>query len=36
MQARFFPWLDRSGRVSALKLAVFAALFAPAVWIAVQ
>jgi len=36
MQARFFPWLDRSGRLSALKLAVFAALFAPAVWIAVQ
>ena len=36
MQARFFPWLDRSGRLSTLKLAVFAALFAPAVWIAVQ
>ena len=36
MQARFLPWLDRSGRLSALKLAVFAALFAPAVWIAVQ
>ena len=36
MQARFLPWLDRSGRLSPLKLAVFAALFAPAVWIAVQ
>ena len=36
MQARFLPWLDRSGRLSALKLAVFAGLFAPAVWIAVQ
>jgi sulfoxide reductase heme-binding subunit YedZ len=36
MQARFFPWLDRSGHLSTLKLAVFAALFAPAVWIAVQ
>ena len=36
MQARFFPWLDRTGRLSALKLAVLVALFAPAVWIAVQ
>lgn len=36
MQARFFPWLDRSGRLSLLKLVVFAALFAPAVWIAAQ
>lgn len=36
MQARFFPWLDRSGRLSALKLVVFLGLFAPAVWIAVQ
>ena len=36
MQARFFPWLDRSGHLSTLKLAVFAALFAPAVWIAAQ
>ena len=36
MQARFLPWLDRSGHLSLLKLAVFAALFAPAVWIAVQ
>lgn len=36
MQARYLPWLDRSGRLSALKLAVFAALFAPAAWIAVQ
>lgn len=36
MQARFLPWLDRSGRLSTLKLVVFVALFAPAVWIAVQ
>ena len=36
MQARFLPWLDRTGRPSALKLAVLVALFAPAVWIAVQ
>ena len=36
MQARFFPWLDRSGRLSVLKLVVFASLFAPAVWIAIQ
>ena len=36
MQARFFPWLDRSGRLSALKLFVLLALFAPVVWIAVQ
>lgn len=36
MQARFLPWLDRSGRLSTLKLVVFAALFAPAAWIAVQ
>ena len=36
MQARFFPWLDRTGRLSVLKLAVLVALFAPAVWIAVQ
>ena len=36
MQARLSPWLDRSGHLSVLKLVVFAALFAPAVWIAVQ
>ena len=36
MQARFLPWLDRSGHLSILKLTVFAALFAPAAWIAVQ
>ena len=36
MQARFFPWLDRSGRLSTLKLLVFVALFLPAVWVAVQ
>ena len=27
------PWNERNGRLSALKLAVFLALFAPAVWI---
>jgi sulfoxide reductase heme-binding subunit YedZ len=31
-----FPWLDRSGRVSVLKLTVFAALFVPGLWIGVQ
>ncbi len=28
----FRPWLDRSGRLSPLKLAVFLALFAPGLW----
>lgn len=36
MQARLLPWLDRSGRLSPLKLVVFAGLFAPALWIAIQ
>ena len=36
MQARLLPWLDRSGRLSILKLVVFASLFAPAVWIAIK
>jgi methionine sulfoxide reductase heme-binding subunit len=31
-----FPWLDRSGRLSALKLIVFLALFGPGIWIAAQ
>lgn len=30
------PWRDRAGRFSALKAAVFAALFAPALWVAWQ
>ncbi len=30
------PWNERNGRFSAVKLAVFAALFAPAAWIAYQ
>ncbi len=30
------PWRDRAGRFSALKLAVFVALFAPALWVAWQ
>jgi len=34
--ARFFPWLDRSGRLSVLKLVTFVALFLPALWIAWQ
>lgn len=29
MRARYFPWLDRAGRLSVLKLAVFVALFVP-------
>ena len=33
MNRRFLPWLDRSGKVSALKLAVLLALLAPALWI---
>jgi sulfoxide reductase heme-binding subunit YedZ len=31
-----FPWLDRSGRLSLMKLTVFAALFVPGLWIALQ
>ncbi|TDQ81492.1 sulfoxide reductase heme-binding subunit YedZ [Dongia mobilis] len=30
-----YPWLDRSGRVSGLKLSVFLALLLPGAWIAV-
>ena len=30
-----YPWKDRNGRISSLKLAVFAALFVPALWVAV-
>jgi sulfoxide reductase heme-binding subunit YedZ len=30
-----YPWRDQAGRTSPLKLAVFIALFAPALWIAV-
>jgi len=29
---RIYPWLDRGGRLSALKLVVFLALFAPGAW----
>jgi methionine sulfoxide reductase heme-binding subunit len=29
---RIYPWLDRSGRLSLFKLAVFLALFAPCTW----
>src|SRR3954470_5215338 len=29
------PWMDYDGRTSPLKLAVFAALFVPALWVAV-
>ena len=36
MQARFFPWLDRSGRLSGLKLVTFVGLFVPAAWIALS
>lgn len=31
-----YPWQDYSGRTSALKLAVFAALFGPALWTALS
>src|SRR6476646_39026 len=31
---RVSPWLDRAGRLSPLKLAVFIALLVPGVWIA--
>src|SRR4051794_40138137 len=30
-----YPWKDRNGRTSPLKLVVFAALFVPALWVAV-
>src|SRR3954471_23333242 len=30
-----YPWMDYDGRTSPLKLAVFAALFVPALWVAV-
>src|SRR3954466_10835133 len=33
--AMTYPWKDRNGRTSQLKLAVFAALFVPALWVAV-
>ncbi len=36
MNTRYFPWLDRAGRLSWLKLVVFAALFAPGLWIALR
>ena len=36
MQTRYQPWLDRSGRLSILKLATFLLLFVPALWIVVQ
>src|SRR5579872_4874867 len=31
-----YPWLDYGGRFSAMKAAVFAALFVPGVWTAVS
>jgi methionine sulfoxide reductase heme-binding subunit len=34
MQPRFLPWLERNGKLSPLKLAVFVALFLPAAWTA--
>jgi sulfoxide reductase heme-binding subunit YedZ len=36
LPARARPWLDRGGRVSALKLLTFVALFAPLLWIILQ
>ena len=36
MSPRYFPWLDRTGRLSPLKLAVFVLVLAPGVWIAAR
>lgn len=36
MNARYLPWLDRSGRLSWLKLLVFVGLFLPGLWIALE
>ena len=36
MEARYQPWLDRSGRLSPLKLATFVLLFVPGLWIGLQ
>jgi sulfoxide reductase heme-binding subunit YedZ len=36
MRASLFPWNDRAGGFSALRLIVFLALLAPAVWIAIE
>ena len=33
IRKRFLPWLDRSGRLSPLKLVVFLCLFVPGVWV---
>jgi sulfoxide reductase heme-binding subunit YedZ len=35
-KAHLYPWKDYSGRTSALKLVVFAALFGPALWTALS
>ena len=36
MRPNVFPWNDRAGRLSALKLTVFGAVLVPLVWLAVQ
>ena len=36
MKARALPWLDRSGRLSVLKLVVFIGLLLPGAWIALE
>lgn len=36
MQPKFYPWLDRAGRLSWLKLIVFIALFIPGLWIGLE
>ncbi|HEX4768424.1 MAG TPA: protein-methionine-sulfoxide reductase heme-binding subunit MsrQ [Lichenihabitans sp.] len=36
MQANVFPWLDRAGRLSWLKLVVFVGLVLPGLWIALS
>lgn len=32
---RFFPWLDRAGKLSPLKLSVFVMLFLPGLWVGI-
>jgi sulfoxide reductase heme-binding subunit YedZ len=36
LSPRFFPWLDRAGRLSPPKLAVFLLVLAPGMWLAVR
>ena len=36
MRKNYFPWLDRAGRVSSLKLLCFSAIVLPGLWIALE